>query len=91
VDRDAADVVANHFAFAAMHATAHFQSKRPHRIDDRLGTTHGARWAVERGKEAIALSGNFATTPALIAHPRGAPAERIDAAGTVYFSAWACS
>src|SRR5438445_2189301 len=59
VDGDALHVVAGDLDLASMEATADLNVERTDRLGNGVGTTHGARRAVERGEEPVPKRSHF--------------------------------
>src|ERR1700720_1059601 len=49
VNRNTADIVADHFALAGMESGTDFDPERPDLLGDCTGAAHAARWTVEGG------------------------------------------
>jgi hypothetical protein len=62
VDRDTADVVADHLTLASMKPRADFNAERPDLLCNGAGATNTARWTIKGGEKSVA--GRFDLTAA---------------------------
>jgi hypothetical protein len=54
VDRDAANIVADHFTLAGVEPGTDFNAERPDLLGNGAGATNTARWTIKRGEKSIA-------------------------------------